>query len=304
MLLVTGGTGQLGTTLRALLPEAVFTGSRDLDIRDADAVQTFVKRSGIDVIVNCAAYTAVDRAEDEPERAEQINADGVANLAKTGAALLHISTDYVFDGMAEAPYTEECPANPLSVYGRTKLLGEEEALRHAPVAVVLRTGWLYSPHRANFLKTMLRLGRERETLGVVADQRGTPTSCLDLARAIVRILPQLRESVRGVYHYSNAGECSWFDFASEIMRGAGLPCRVTPLVTKDYPVRAARPRYSVLDKRKIIAAFGVVTPPWNESLRQCLKQFSSPAAPDSLVPTSSPTFARNTSTMPSSPSTN
>lgn len=273
MLLVTGSRGQLGRTLCALLPHAVAPGSDELDITDADAVRDFVRSRDIDVIVNCAAYTMVDKAEDEPESAERINAGGPANLAKSGAAIVHISTDYVFDGTSTVPYREEDAPNPVSVYGRTKLLGEKAVFEYASTAIVIRTSWLYSPHGANFVKTMLRLGAERECVRVVADQVGTPTSCLDLAKAIAGLLPRIRSELSGVYHYSNEGMCSWHDFAEEIFRRAGVACRVEPIASGEYPTRATRPHFSVLDKAKFKSTFAMSIPHWEESLHECLGQF-------------------------------
>lgn len=274
MYLITGARGQLGTALRGVLPDAAYADFDELDVADADAAKRFVRDRGIDVIINCAAYTAVDRAEEEPEPAERVNVLGPRNLAATGAKLIHISTDYVFDGESGVPYAEDMAPRPLSVYGRTKLAGEAEALGgSAAAAVVVRTGWLYSPYGGNFLKTMLALGAERDEVRVVSDQVGTPTSAFDLARALAAIAPRLRPELNGVYHYSNQGMCSWFDFAVEIMQLAGLRCRVVPISTGEYPVRATRPAYSVLDKTRITSTFGVVAPHWKEGLRECLKRF-------------------------------
>lgn len=273
MLLITGGRGQLGTALTRLLPQARSVGSDELDICDGDAVARYVKSNDIDVIINCAAYTAVDRAEEEPHLAERVNVLGPGNLARSGAAIIHFSTDYVFDGDSAVPYTESMPVAPLSVYGSTKLRGEREVLGNADVALVIRTGWLYSPYRANFLKTMLRLASERDTVRVVSDQTGTPTSCFDLANAAVAALPGLSRENKGIYHYSNEGACSWYDFADEIMRQCGLPCRVVPIGSAEYPTRAVRPKYSVLDKTKFKSVFGTGIPHWKEGLRACLQQF-------------------------------
>lgn len=272
MILITGAKGQLGTCLTELLPSAIAVDIDELDITNIDAVNRIINDRAINVIINCAAYTAVDKAEQEPEAAKRINALGAANLARSGAALVHISTDYVFDGASSTPYTETMPTCPASVYGRTKLQGEEEMLRHAASAIVLRTSWLYSPYGNNFVKTMRRLGAERDSLNVVFDQIGTPTSALVLARIITAILPQLSPSVKGVYHVSNEGVCSWYDFAVEIMRLSDLPCQVHPIESREYLTPATRPHYSVFNKGKIKSTFGIKIPHWRESLEECLQR--------------------------------
>lgn len=272
-IMITGANGQLGTELKKLLPAAVYTDVKDLDITDSEAVQSFVKQNNIGTIINCAAYTAVDKAEAEPERVAQINTVGPANLAKTGCKIIHISTDYVFDGTGYKPYTEDAVANPVSVYGQTKLAGEKAVLDNADVAVVIRTAWLYSAHGNNFVKTMRRLGTERETLNVVCDQIGTPTYAADLAQAIVQILPQVNADNKGIYHYTNEGVCSWYDFATEIMSLSGMACQVNPIPSTAYPTKATRPFYSVLSKEKIKNVFNVKIPHWKESLKTCLIQF-------------------------------
>lgn len=273
MLLITGAKGQLGTELSKLLPDAIAADVSDLDITDKAAVDAFVKERHIDTIVNCAAYTAVDRAEADTALAEKINILGPKNLAQTGVRLIHISTDYVFDGTSCRPYSETDIPHPVSVYGKTKLAGEKAVLDHAKSAIVIRTAWLYSPYGSNFVKTMRRLGAEKSSLRVVCDQVGTPTYAGDLAQAIADILPQFKEGHRGVYHFSNQGVCSWYDFAVEIMKLSGLDCQVMPIETRDYPTAATRPFYSVLNKSKIIAEFNVNIPHWKESLEKCLKQF-------------------------------
>ena len=272
-ILVTGANGQLGTELKKLIPDAIFTDADTLDITDLEAVKTFVKDNQIDVIVNCAAYTAVDKAEDEPELAKKINEDGPKNLALSGTKVIHISTDYVFDGKGYKPYQPNDITDPVSVYGKTKRAGELAVLENAKVAVVIRTAWLYSAHGNNFVKTMRRLGAERETLNVVADQIGTPTFAGDLAQAIVDILPQINENNKGIYHYTNEGVCSWYDFATEIMKLSGLSCKVTPIPSSAYPTKATRPFYSVLDKTSLKETFNITISHWNEGLKRCLKQF-------------------------------
>lgn len=272
MLLITGSKGQLGLELSRLLPQALGVDIDVLDITNAGEVAAFVKQKNIDTIVNCAAYTAVDKAEDDEVLCRKINVDGVKNLAQTGVRLIHISTDYVFDGKNCKPYTETDMPNPLSVYGKTKREGEQVALM-AKTAVVIRTSWLYSAYGNNFVKTMRRLGSEKESLKVVADQIGSPTFAGDLAQVIVDILPQINENTHGVYHFSNEGVCSWYDFAHEIMALSNLKCNVMPIASEDYPTKVTRPFYSVLNKAKIKQHFRIKIPHWREGLEKCLKQF-------------------------------
>ena len=215
----------------------------------------------------------LNQAEADTELANKINVIGPKNLAQSGAKIIHISTDYVFDGTSYRPYSETDTPHPVSVYGKTKLAGERAVLDNAKSAIIIRTAWLYSPYGNNFVKTMRRLGAEKSSLRVVCDQVGTPTYAGDLAQAIVDILPQFKEGHRGVYHFSNQGVCSWYDFAVEIMKQSGLSCQVMPIETRDYPTAATRPFYSVLNKSKIIAEFNVNIPHWKESLEKCLKQF-------------------------------
>ena len=273
MYLITGCNGQLGTELKKRLPDAICADVDMLDITDGVAVQKFVRENNIDLIINCAAYTAVDKAEDDINLATKINVDGPRNLAKTGAKIIHISTDYVFDGVGHVPYSPDDKTNPISVYGKTKRAGELAVLENAPVAVVIRTAWLYSPYGNNFVKTMRRLGTEKESINVVADQIGTPTYAGDLADAIVKIIPQMTHENSGVYHFTNMGVCSWYDFASEIMEMSGLKCVVNPIKSSEYPTRAVRPFYSVLDKSKIQKVFNVKIQHWKKGLEKCLKQF-------------------------------
>lgn len=273
MYLITGCNGQLGTELKKRLPDAICADVDMLDITDETAVQKFVRENNVDLIINCAAYTAVDKAEDDIEMATKINVDGPLNLAKTGAKIIHISTDYVFDGMGHVPYSPDDETNPISVYGKTKRYGELAVLENAPVAVVIRTAWLYSPYGNNFVKTMRRLGAEKESINVVSDQIGTPTYAGDLADAIVQIIPQMTRENSGVYHFTNMGVCSWYDFASEIMEISGLTCTVNPIKSSEYPTRAVRPFYSVLDKSKIQKVFNIKIQHWKKGLEKCLKQF-------------------------------
>ena len=272
-ILITGSRGQVGRCLSDLLPDALKTDVGELDITDADAVQSYVDSNQVGTIVNCAAYTAVDRAEDDFDTAAKINIQGPRNLAQTGARLIHISTDYVFDGRGYRPYTPQDPTNPLSVYGRTKREGELAVLEHAQTAVIIRTAWLYSAYGHNFVQTMRALGTDRSEINVVADQVGTPTFAGDLARAITDILPRVPAGHRDIYHFTNEGVCSWYDFAVAIMAGSNLSCRVNPIPSSAYPTRATRPFYSVLDKAKIKDTFNISIEHWTKGLARCLKQF-------------------------------
>ena len=272
MYLITGGNGQLGTELSKRLPDAISTDVNDLNITDAYEVRRFCAENKIDTIINCAAYTSVDNAEVNKNIAKLINAVGPYNLAKTGAKIVHISTDYVFDGTWHKPYTTDDKPNPVSVYGKTKLMGEKAVLDNARVATIIRTAWLYSPYGNNFVKTMRKLGAEKKSINVVADQIGTPTYAANLAAAIVKILPQMNEQNRGVYHFTNMGVCSWYDFATEIMAQSGLDCVVNPINSSEYPTRATRPFYSVLDKSKIQKTFGIEIDHWKKSLQKCIAE--------------------------------
>ena len=250
-----------------------------LDITDPVAVSSFVADHEIDLIVNCAAYTAVDRAEANEERAHLLNATAPGYLAaaieRRGGHLIQISTDYVFDGTSHTPYTEEAPTCPTSAYGRTKLAGERAVLAANPSALIIRTAWLYSRFGTNFVKTMLRLGREKAELGVVFDQIGTPTYARDLAAAIMAAInaPAWHP---GIYHFSDEGVCSWYDFTLAIHRLAGITtCHVRPLHTAEYPVPAPRPHFSVLDKTKIKDTFNLKIPHWEDSLRRCVAELES-----------------------------
>lgn len=273
MWLVTGADGQLGTELKRLLgDDAVYVDRAELDISDEDAVKRFFEIRSFRGVINCAAYTAVDKAEDEPEAAELANHLGAKWLAKYGKCIIHISTDYVFDGVHHVPYVEDDVTNPVSVYGKTKLAGEQAVMAHAETAVIIRTAWVYCAHGNNFVKTMLRLGKERQSLNVVCDQIGSPTYAGDLAAAIVAILPQMQSGQKTVYHYTNEGVCSWYDFAVAIMEMAGLPCEVNPIGSDGYPTKAKRPYYSVLNKAKIRRDFNVKIRHWREALAYVLKQ--------------------------------
>ena len=277
---VTGATGQLGNEMQVLARENLqhtyfFTDVQELDICDEQAVYAYVSEHKIDIIVNCAAYTAVDKAEDNVELCDKLNNIAPGYLARAaqanGAAMIQVSTDYVFDGTAHIPYTEEEPTCPASVYGSTKLAGEQNVMDHCEKAMVIRTAWLYSIYGNNFVKTMIRLGQERDSLGVIFDQIGTPTYANDLAQAIFAAIN--KGVVRGIYHFSDEGVCSWYDFTIAIHRLAGIAsCKVKPLHTADYPAKAPRPHYSVLDKTKIKDTFGIEIPHWEESLKRCINQ--------------------------------
>ncbi|MBF1309730.1 MAG: dTDP-4-dehydrorhamnose reductase, partial [Porphyromonadaceae bacterium] len=246
-----------------------------LDLSDTSAIEQFATREGIEVIINCAAYTAVDRAEDEPKQADEVNHLAVARLSelteRLGIFLIHISTDYVFSGRSSIPYTEDMPTEPIGVYGQTKRRGEEAIQRLAPRHIILRTSWLYAPYGANFMKTMLRLGKERPEMRVVFDQVGTPTSALDLARCIVGIIERRQLDKTGLYHFSNEGVCSWYDFAEAIFRLSGYDTQLHPIRSSEYPTRAERPHYSVLDKARVREAFGITIPHWRTALEECLQ---------------------------------
>lgn len=281
IILITGANGQLGNEMRrlgAVSPNTyLYTDVAELDITDAAAVEQFVTENGVDIIVNCAAYTNVDKAESDEATAELINAKAVANLAaaikKVDGTLFHISTDYVFGDEGNTPRTENMPLNPLGVYGRTKLHGEQAIAASGCKAIVIRTAWLYSEFGNNFLKTMMRLTAERKSLNVVFDQVGTPTYAGDLALAIFSIIEaDVYQGNEGVYHFSNEGVCSWYDFATEIAAAAGNDCRVQPCHSSEFPSPVKRPAYSVLDKTKIKKTFGIDIPHWRDSMIYCIKR--------------------------------
>jgi dTDP-4-dehydrorhamnose reductase len=281
-ILVTGANGQLGMEMRilgAVAPnEYIFTDIDELDITDSDAVAAFVEQNGIQIIVNCAAYTNVDRAEEDEPTAERINAEAVRNLAeamkKVDGTLFHISTDYVFGDEGNTPRTEEMPLDPLGAYGRTKLHGEQAIAEVGCKAIIIRTAWLYSEFGKNFLLTMLRLTKEKPAINVVFDQVGTPTYAGDLALTIFSIIEgDMYAGNEGVYHFSNEGVCSWYDFAQEIATAMGhRECKISPCHSDEFPSKVKRPAYSVLDKSKIKRTFGVEIPHWRESMYYCLKR--------------------------------
>ena len=281
-ILVTGAKGQLGCEMQrlgAVSPNNYFfTDVAELDITNADAVMNAVKAASIDIIVNCAAYTNVDKAESDEATAELINATAVGNLVRAinevGGYLFHVSTDYVFGCDGNTPRTEDMPLNPLGVYGRTKLHGEQIIAESGCKALIFRTAWLYSEFGNNFLKTMMRLTAEKEQLNVVFDQVGTPTYAGDLALAIFSIIEAgVYAGNEGIYHFSNEGVCSWYDFAVEIANAAGnTSCRINPCHSSEYPSPVTRPPYSVLDKTKIKNTFDIDIPHWKESMEYCVKR--------------------------------
>ena len=290
VLLVTGANGQLGRCFQYLESRYpswrfLFADSGQLDIADRRAVFAFFEKNNPTWCLNCAAYTAVDKAESDLEHARRVNVGGAKNIAEACARLsiptIHFSTDYVYHGRQNTPLREDTPVSPKSVYARTKLAGDQAVLRHNPLfGMVLRISWLYAPHGHNFARTMLRLGAERPALNVVFDQVGTPTYAPDLAEAVLHIVQKVeagavkRSAVAGIWHYSNEGVCSWYDFAQAIVDIRGLPCRVHAIETKDYPLPAQRPPYSVLNKGKIKAAFGLAIPHWRRGVeRFCSFEF-------------------------------
>lgn len=278
-ILVTGANGQLGNEIKLAAVDAAdnyfFTGSSELDITNKEAIRDFAKQNLINIIVNCAAYTNVDKAEDDCITANLINNIAVGYLAdvckEIDATLIHISTDYVFGGDSNIPYSELDTTKPLGVYGDTKLNGERQIIRSCCKNIIIRTSWLYSSFGNNFVKTMQRLTRERESLNVVFDQVGSPTYAADLASFICNIISnRLYDNNNGTYHYSNEGVCSWYDFAIEIAKQMGNDCNINPCHSSEFPSRVERPHFSVLDKTKIKAVFGVKIPYWRDSLAVCV----------------------------------
>ena len=282
--LITGSNGQLGSEIRELAAnykklDLVFKDLPGLDICNFNLLQSFIIDNNINAVINCAAYTAVDKAEQDAEIAEEVNSKGVLNLVNAlksvNGKLIHISTDYVFDGDHFLPYKELDPVSPIGVYGETKRAGELAVLNGSIDAIVIRTSWLYSVYGNNFVKTMLRLGNEKKSIQVVSDQKGTPTYAKDLAKTCLDILSDASSTnlskKRSLYHYSNEGVISWYDFAISIMELGGENCKVKPIQTKDYPTLAKRPKYSVLDTGCIEKELGIVIPTWQESLKKCIQ---------------------------------
>jgi len=279
--LITGGTGQLGQALQELIVnqkhsnwEADFKSSQDLDITDFEAVSEVLGSKKYAYCINCAAFTHVDKSEEDTDLAQQVNVNGARNLAlgchQNSTVLIHISTDFVFDGFQNTPYSEEDVARPLGFYGDTKYKGERAIISNLEEHFILRTSWLYSEYANNFMKTMLRLGAERDELSVVYDQVGTPTYALDLASVIVQII-DAHSIEYGIYNYSNEGVASWYDFAKAIFEEAQLEVNLKPILSAEYPTPARRPNYSVLDKTKIKTQFNIDVPHWRDSLRVAVK---------------------------------
>jgi dTDP-4-dehydrorhamnose reductase len=287
-ILVTGSNGQLGSELRVLSAsypayKFLFVSRNELAIDNVDAVKKYFDEHTIQYCINCAAYTAVDKAETEKEKAFLINADAVGNLAKLcklhNAAFIQVSTDYVFDGSATEPIKEDQPVNPIGVYGTSKLKGEQLAFENNPDTIIIRTSWVYSSFGNNFVKTMLRLMKEKESINVVSDQRGCPTYAADLANAIMQIITQNLElrTQNSIFNYSNSGNITWYDFAVAIKELTGSKCIVNPIPTSQYPTPAKRPQYSVLNTSKIQQTFGIKIPEWKDSLKNCLSILTSKA---------------------------
>ncbi len=279
-ILITGSNGQLGSELQVLASNydinLILTDVDQLDITNAKIVDLFISNKNIDVCINCAAYTAVDKAEEDFELADKINHLGPKNLAeaskKYGFVFVQISTDFVFDGKKPSPYKETDEVNPISVYGKTKRDGELAVRAANSESIVIRTSWLYSTFGANFVKTMLKLGNERDSLGIVFDQVGTPTYARDLAKVILDLIHSENKEISGIYHYSNEGVASWYDFTCAIHEIADVECDVQPIEAKSYPLPAPRPHFSVMDKTKIKADFGIKIPYWRESLKTCISR--------------------------------
>lgn len=283
-ILITGCNGQLGTELRkisVIRPEHQWfsTDINELDLCNEDAVERFFSEKKIDVCINCAAYTAVDKAEDEPAKAAKVNSDAVGILARTcsknDALLIHVSTDYVFDGKGTRPYREDDAICPQSVYGRTKANGERQIRESQCKHVIIRTSWLYSSTGNNFVKTMLRLGSERPFVTVVADQKGNPTWAADLAKVIDGVIMKNgKNKIHETFHFSNEGVISWCDFANAIFQLGKKNCYAKPITTAEYPSKASRPAYSAFDKTKIKSFLGIEIPEWKESLAKCIEELS------------------------------
>ncbi|MFR9620597.1 MAG: dTDP-4-dehydrorhamnose reductase [Rikenellaceae bacterium] len=279
-ILVTGANGQLGHEMQRVAVGSadryIFTDVAELDITNFEAILKMVMEQRVDVIVNCAAYTNVDKAEDDEAFANLLNNTAAGYLAKaaaqSGTTLIHISTDYVFDGSAHVPYTEEQSTAPIGVYGVTKLAGEQSVVESGCNHIIIRTSWLYSQWGGNFVKTMQRLTAERDTLSVIFDQVGTPTHAGDLADAIAHIIATDQLSKSGTYHFSNEGVCSWYDFAQAICQKSGNECKISPIHSDEFPAKVTRPHYSVLDKTKIKTTFGIEIPYWTVSLDKCIEE--------------------------------
>jgi dTDP-4-dehydrorhamnose reductase len=283
-ILVTGSNGQLGNEIRTLADaypgfDFIFTDVGELDITNEAAIEAMVDEKSPEAIINCAAYTAVDKAEKEDDLAFLINAEAAGNLARVagrhGLVLIHVSTDYVFDGEGHRPYREDDPTNPVSIYARSKHAGELQVQNHGSTALIIRTSWLYSEFGNNFVKTIMKYGKERGQMNVVFDQVGSPTYARDLADAILQILQknEIQEGV-DIFHYANEGVCSWYDFAKAIIEFSGISCKINPIESGEYPTPAPRPHYSVFNKAKIKSRFGIEIPYWRDSLRVCMERIA------------------------------
>lgn len=285
-ILVTGADGQLGNEFRKLARsrydlEFIFTDIGELDITKESEVNIFLDKNRVNYILNCAAYTAVDKAEEEPEKADLLNSHAVKILGnasnKRDIRLIHFSTDYVFDGTKKSPYTEEDTPYPVTIYGKSKLEGEK-LLRKMKNCTIIRTSWLYSASGNNFVKTIIKISREKNKLKIVSDQTGSPTWANDLARTTLILIDRTKNNKTRdgclLYHYSNEGMCTWYDFAREIMKITGFPIKIRPVKTKDYPSKAPRPEYSVLDTTKIKNDLGIKIPDWKESLQHCITEIN------------------------------
>ena len=287
-ILITGSNGQLGSEIKDLVTNYknfnfFFMDLPELNICKSEELNTFIVDQNINAVINCAAYTAVDKAEKDEHTAQKVNSEGVLNLVnalkKVNGKLIHISTDYVFDGNHSQPYKESDPVSPVGVYGETKRAGELAVINSSIDALVIRTSWMYSVYGNNFLKTMLKLGHDKDELGVIFDQVGTPTNASDLAKTCLDILAYSKEaninSKGKIYHYSNEGVTSWYDFAKAIMELGSIDCKIRPIETKDYPTPAKRPHYSVLNKSKIKTDFNIQIPNWRDSLDKCIEKLKS-----------------------------
>lgn len=281
-ILITGSDGQLGNEFRQLAPQYkqhqfFFTDLKELDVTNAEKVNKFMKSNKVECVVNCAGYTQVDKAEDDKGQATLLNSTATKYIAeasaKVGAMMVHISTDYVFDGKNYKPYTENDTANPKSIYGKSKLDGEIEVMFNAKRAIIIRTSWLYSSFGHNFVKTILEKAKTEKELKVIYDQVGTPTYARDLAHTILEIIPKVPSKIRGeIYNFSNEGVASWYDFAKAVIEYKGLACKVVPILTKDLAQAAQRPLYSLLNKGRIKKDFGIEIPHWRDSLKECLEK--------------------------------
>lgn len=279
MFLITGAKGQLGLCFKDLLADkALYFDIDTLDITDREKVLSLASKYKFEAIINCAAYTAVEKAEEEQEKAFKVNVLGAQNLAElaaeTNIPLVYFSTDYIFDGKAKEPISENAEPAPLNYYGKTKFEGEKAVLKYAKTAIIIRTAWLYSAYGKNFLKTILNLAQKQEQIKVVKDQIGTPTYAPHLAKAVLDILPKIKKETKAIYNYTDSDFASWYDFAFDIIKEAGLKTQVVPILTKDYPSKVKRPAYSVLSKEKIIKDFNLTLNTWQAGVKKCLKKLS------------------------------